>query len=191
MFVIVGLGNPGKKYEGTRHNMGFLTIDRIADAHQIKVDKIKHKALVGDGIISGQKVMLVKPQTFMNSSGESVREVVDYYKVPMENLILIYDDIDLPTGALRIRMKGSSGTHNGMKSVIYQIQDDNFPRIRIGIGKSDTIDLINYVTGRVTNEEAKILTETLDKAAEAAICIVTDGVEKAMSKYNYNISEDK
>ena len=126
MIVIAGLGNPGKKYENTRHNMGFLTIDRIAEKIDIKVNKIKHRALVGDGFISGHKVLLVKPQTYMNLSGESLREVMNYYNVDIEDLIVIYDDFDIETGSLRIRKKGSAGSHNGMKSVIYQLKNDGF-----------------------------------------------------------------
>ena len=136
MYVIVGLGNPGKKYENTRHNMGFMAIDLLADKFGIKVDKIKHKALIGEGRIANQKVLLAKPQTYMNLSGESVREILSYYKVDVENLIVIYDDIDIPTGTIRIRKFGSAGTHNGMRSVVYQLKSDRFPRIRVGIGLS-------------------------------------------------------
>ena len=129
MYVIAGLGNPGKKYENTRHNMGFITIDQLAEKHNIKTDKLKFKALVGEGRIAGQKVLLVKPQTYMNLSGESIREVMNFYKLEPENLIVIYDDIDIEAGTLRIRKFGSAGTHNGMKSVVYQLQSDRFPRI--------------------------------------------------------------
>ena len=149
MIVIAGLGNPGKKYENTRHNMGFLTIDRIAEKNDIKVNKIKHRALVGDGFISGHKVLLVKPQTYMNLSGESLREVMNYYNVDIEDLIVIYDDFDIETGSLRIRKKGSAGSHNGMKSVIYQLKNDGFPRVRVGIGKSGSLDWKDFVLGKV------------------------------------------
>ena len=125
MYIIAGLGNPGKKYENTRHNMGFLVVDKLAEKNDIKVNKIKHKALVGDGFISDQKVLLVKPQTYMNLSGDSLREVVNYYNIDMENLIVIYDDFDLETGDLRIRKKGSAGSHNGMKSIIQQLQSQD------------------------------------------------------------------
>jgi PTH1 family peptidyl-tRNA hydrolase len=135
MYIIVGLGNPGKKYENTKHNIGFITLDLLAERNDIKINKIKHKALVGEGFISGLKVLLVKPQTFMNLSGNSVREVMEYYKEDIEKLIVVYDDVDIPMGRLRIRKKGSAGTHNGMKSIIYDLQDDGFPRVRIGIGK--------------------------------------------------------
>lgn len=184
MFVIAGLGNPGKRYESTRHNMGFLAIDQIAEKCGIKVNKIKHKALVGDGIISGQKVLLVKPQTYMNLSGESLREVVSYYDVEPENLIVIYDDLDLETGALRIRKKGSAGSHNGMKSVIYQLQTESFARIRIGIGKSGGLDWKDFVTGRVSKDEGRLLEDAIAKGADAAIAIITDGIDRAMNEYN-------
>ena len=184
MYVIAGLGNPGKKYEDTRHNMGFLVLDEFAKNHGISLTKIKHKALVGEGRIWGEKVLLVKPQTYMNLSGESLREVVSYYDVPMNNLIVVYDDLDLETGALRIRKKGSSGSHNGMKSVIYQLQSDAFPRIRIGIGASDGEDWKDFVTGKVSQKEAGILAETIKKAAESIDCILKDGIDIAMNRYN-------
>ena len=184
MYVIAGLGNPGRQYEKTRHNMGFMVADVFAAAHGIDVRRIKHKALVGEGRIRGEKVLVFKPQTYMNLSGESLREVVNYYDVPMENLIVIYDDMDLETGALRIRKKGSSGSHNGMKSVIYQLQSDEFPRIRIGIGSPAEDDWKDFVTGQVTDKEAKILSETIKNAADALDCIITDGIDIAMNKFN-------
>ncbi|MCF0144361.1 MAG: aminoacyl-tRNA hydrolase [Firmicutes bacterium] len=184
MYVIAGLGNPGKKYETTRHNMGFLVLDEFADRHGIKVTKIKHKALIGEGRIAGEKVLLVKPQTYMNLSGESLREIVSYYDVPVENLLVIYDDMDIPTGAIRIRKKGSSGSHNGMKSVIYQLQSDGFPRMRIGIGKTSGEDWKDFVTGKVSKKEADVLTETIKKAAEAVDCILEDGIDIAMNRFN-------
>ena len=184
MYVIAGLGNPGKQYEKTRHNMGFMVVDAFAAAHGIDVRRIKHKALVGEGRIAGEKVLIVKPQTYMNLSGESLREVMNYYDVPMENLIVVYDDMDLETGTLRIRKKGSSGSHNGMKSVIYQLQSDEFPRVRVGIGSASGDEWKDYVTGQVTEKEAKILTETIRNAADALECIITDGIDIAMNRYN-------
>jgi PTH1 family peptidyl-tRNA hydrolase len=146
LFLIVGLGNPGPRYDNTRHNVGFDAVDLLAARQGIKITKLKHKALIGEGFIEGKKVMLVKPQTFMNCSGESVRDIIEWYKIPVNNIILIYDDVDLEPGRVRVRSKGSSGTHNGMKSVIYQIQSDQFPRIRIGIGKApENWDLADYV----------------------------------------------
>lgn len=184
MYIIVGLGNPGKKYENTRHNIGFITVDYIADELGIKINKSKNKALVGEGNISGQKVLLVKPQTYMNLSGEAVRELVSYYKIDLSNLIVIYDDIDIEKGAVRIRAKGSAGTHNGMRSVIYQLQDDNFPRVRIGIGNSEEIPLVNYVVGGFTKEEVSIMEDAVVRAAKGTISIIEDGIELAMSRYN-------
>ena len=177
-------GNPGKKYAHTRHNIGFITIDQLAEKHNIKVDKLKFKALVAEGRIADQKVLLVKPQTYMNLSGESLREVMHFYKLPPEQLIVIYDDIDLEAGALRIRKFGSSGTHNGMRSVVYQIQSDRFPRIRIGIGKSEKKNLVDFVIGGFTKEEVPALEEAVTKAACAVECILEDGIDRAMNQYN-------
>ena len=184
MYVIAGLGNPGKKYENTRHNMGFITIDQLAEKHNIKVDKLKFKALVGEGRIAGQKVMLVKPQTYMNLSGESIREVMNFYKLEPENLIVIYDDIDIEAGTLRIRKFGSAGTHNGMKSVVYQLQSDRFPRIRLGIGSQKKGDLVNFVIGGFSKEEVPVLEDAVNHAVLATECIIEDGIDKAMNQYN-------
>ena len=191
MYVIAGLGNPGRQYEKTRHNMGFLVVDEFAAAHGIDVRRIKHKALIGEGRIAGEKILLVKPQTYMNLSGESLREVMAYYDVPMENLIVVYDDMDLETGTLRIRKKGSSGSHNGMKSVIYQLQSDEFPRIRIGIGSTSGDEWKDYVTGQVTEKEAGILAETIRNAAAALECILTDGIDIAMNRLNTSKKHDE
>ena len=193
MYVIAGLGNPGKKYENTRHNMGFLVLDEFAYRHGIKVNKIKHKALIGEGRIGGQKVLLVKPQTYMNLSGESLREIMAYYNVPIENLIVIYDDMDLETGSLRIRKKGSSGSHNGMKNIIYNLQDDNFPRIRIGIGTAGGLDWKDFVCGKVSadSEEARTLADTITKAAQAIDCILEEGIDMAMNRFNTGKKKEK
>ena len=184
MFVIAGLGNPGKKYENTRHNMGFITIDQLASKHDIKVDKLKFKALVGEGRIAGQKVVLVKPQTYMNLSGESIREIMHFYKLEPEELIVIYDDIDIETGSVRIRKFGSAGTHNGMKSVVYQLQSDRFPRIRIGIGDKRKGNLADFVTGGFSKDEVPILEEAVASSINAVECIVVSGIDKAMNQYN-------
>jgi PTH1 family peptidyl-tRNA hydrolase len=183
--VIIGLGNPGNKYENTRHNVGFSALDVISGKHGIKIDRLKHRAFTGDGSVKGERVLLVKPQTYMNLSGESVRDIVEWYKLPMENIIVIYDDVDLPVGTVRIRPKGSSGTHNGMKSVIYQLQSDDFPRIRIGIGKApEGWDLADYVLSKFNGEESKDVRQSIERAADAAITIVTVGVAAAMNLYN-------
>lgn len=184
MYIIAGLGNPGKKYENTRHNMGFIAIDLLAEEFGIKVDKLKFKSLVGEGRIAGQRVLLMKPQTYMNLSGEAIREAVNFYKIDPGELIVIYDDIDIPTGTFRIRKKGSAGTHNGMRSVVYQIQSDQFPRIRVGIGSETKMDLINYVVGGISKSERELLEDSLVKSAKAAACIVEKGIDKAMNEYN-------
>ena len=185
IFVIAGLGNPGGKYENTRHNVGFDAIDLLSQKYGIKVSKLKHKALIGDGVIKNERVLLVKPQTFMNLSGESIRDLVDWFKVPMERLIVIYDDVDLPLGKVRIRPSGSSGTHNGMRSVIYQLQKDDFPRVRIGIDKApEGWELADYVLSRFSPEERKTINGAISNAADAAAAIVCSGVNTAMNLYN-------
>ena len=193
MVVIVGLGNPGKKYDNTRHNIGFITLDYLADKNDIKINKIKHKALVGEGHISGQKVLLVKPQTYMNLSGNSVREVMEYYKVEPEDLIVVYDDVDIPAGYLRIRKKGSAGTHNGMRSIIYDLQSDQFPRVRIGIGADRRMGLANYVLGGFGKEEKKLMEDAVERAAKAVEAILKEGIDIAMGEYNIKpkAEEDK
>ena len=191
MYIIVGLGNPGKKYENTRHNMGSIAVDLLAEEYGIKVDKIKFKALVGEGRIAGRKVLLVKPQTYMNLSGQSVMEVMNYYKEDIENLIVIYDDIDIPTGSIRLRKKGSAGTHNGMRNIVYLLQDDGFPRIRVGIGSDKKVDLIDYVTSGVTKKEKDLLEDALTRAAKAAACIVEKGIDKAMNEYNIRLKKEE
>ncbi len=193
-FVIAGLGNPGREYETTRHNMGFMVIDILADKTGIDVKKLKHKALYGTGTIDGHKVMLVKPQTYMNLSGESIREIMRYYKVPVENLLVIYDDIDIEAGTLRIRKKGSAGTHNGMKSIIYQLGSDEFPRIRVGIGDKRKGDLKDYVIGSLGKKEAEELAPVLNTCADACCCFVQKGIDRAMNEHNSRnkkVGEDK
>ena len=184
MYIIAGLGNPGKQYENTKHNVGFLTIDVLAEKLGIRVSKIKHKALTGEGFISGEKVILVKPQTYMNLSGESIREILSFYKADPERLVVIYDDIDLPKGSLRIRKKGSAGTHNGMKSIIYQIVSEDFPRVRIGIGGERKGDLADYVISGFRKEDRKTVEDSILRAADAVICTVEKGIDIAMGEYN-------
>ena len=184
MKIIAGLGNPGKEYENTTHNVGFLTIDILAEKYDIKVNKIKFKGLVGEGMIGTEKVILVKPQTYMNLSGQCIREIVAFYKLDMEDLVVIYDDIDLPMGNLRIRKKGSAGTHNGMRSIIYDLQDDGFPRVRVGIGGERKGDLANYVISGFSGDDRKLIEEAIVKAADAVTCLVEDGIDRAMVDYN-------
>ena len=184
MYVIVGLGNPGRKYEQTRHNIGFITLDQLAEKYGIRINRIKHKALIGEGQIAGDKVVLVKPQTYMNLSGNSVREVVSFYKLDTKDLIVVYDDIDLPAGRIRIRERGSAGTHNGMRSVIYDLADDDFPRVRIGIGGERRMELADYVTGGFRKEEKEVMEDAVLRAVEALECIVEKGVPAAMNLFN-------
>ncbi len=184
MYIIVGLGNPGKKYENTRHNIGFITVDYLAARHNIKVNKIKHKALIGEGHIDGNKVMIVKPQTFMNLSGRSIREIMAYYKEDIQNLIVIYDDIDIEAGTIRIRKKGSAGTHNGMRSIIYELMTDDFPRIRIGIGRDENIQLRDYVLENFRKEEIKIMGDVVKNACAAVEALIVKSIDAAMNEYN-------
>ena len=186
MFIIAGLGNPTKEYEHTRHNVGFDTIDIIAEKYHIGMGEKKHKAIIGKGHIEGQKVILVKPQTFMNLSGESIREIVDYYKIDEESeLIVIYDDISLAPGKLRIRKKGSAGGHNGIKNIIAQLGTQNFCRIKVGVGeKPKGWDLADYVLGHFNSEETKLMQEAFATAAEATATILTEDIDAAMNRYN-------
>lgn len=185
-FLIVGLGNPGRQYEATRHNIGFEVIDYLSKEHKIKVNKIKFKALLGEGTLGGQRVILAKPQTFMNLSGESVREITSYYKIPAERTIIVYDDISLPTGSIRIRAKGSAGGHNGMKSIIYQLQTDEFPRLRIGVGapQHENYDLADYVLGHFGNGESEDIINAVKTAPDALISMMCEGIDKAGAKFN-------
>lgn len=185
MYIVVGLGNPGEKYRYTRHNVGFMTLDYFADVHKISISKIKHKAVIGESVLGEEKIVLAKPQTYMNLSGESVYELMNWYKEDTSRLIVVYDDIDLDTGKIRIRPSGSSGTHNGMKSVIYLLNSDNFPRVRIGIGKPpEHIDLADYVTSRFNDEDIPLMEEAIKKASLAIEEIIKNGVSSAMNKYN-------
>ncbi|MDD3251652.1 MAG: aminoacyl-tRNA hydrolase [Lachnospiraceae bacterium] len=185
MYLIAGLGNPTKEYDKTRHNVGFASIDVLADKYGIDISERKHKALCGKGVIEGQKVLLVKPQTFMNLSGESIREAVDYYKITPEEIIVIYDDISLEPGQLRIRLKGSAGGHNGIKNIIAQLGSQEFPRIKVGVGaKPPRMDLAAYVLSRFSAGEQKLMDEAFRDAADAAVMMMTEGAERAMNHYN-------
>lgn len=185
MKVIVGLGNPTKQYEGTRHNVGFSVIYELSDRYGIAVDAKKHKAVIGTGVIEGHKVVLAMPQTYMNLSGESVRALMDYYKCDLEDLIVIYDDISLDVGKLRIRAKGSAGGHNGIKNIIAHLGTQEFSRIRVGIGeKPPRMDLADYVLGRFTREEQPLIREAAKKAAEAVVDMMEHDVAHAMNQYN-------
>lgn len=185
MYLIAGLGNPGREYAGTRHNIGFDTITRLCDIHGIKLDERKHKGLCGKGIIGGEKVLLVQPQTFMNLSGECIREAADFYKIERDQIIVIYDDISLPVGKMRVRAKGSAGGHNGMKSIIAHLGSEEFARVRIGIGeKPEGWNLADYVLGRFPAEELPVLRDTVGQAADAVEMIVQNGIGMAMNRFN-------
>ena len=193
MFIIVGLGNPGKEYENTRHNPGFNSIDVLANKYNISIREAEHKALVGKGYIEGQKVILVKPQTYMNNSGEAVREITDYYKVdPESELIVLYDDISLPVGTLRIRDKGSAGGHNGIKSLIAHLGTQVFLRIKVGVGdKIPEMDLVNHVLGHFNKDDSEVMRESFIKAAEATVLMLSGDIEKAMNIYNKKPKKEK
>ncbi len=184
MHMIVGLGNPGKQYEFTRHNAGFLCLDYLAAKYDIKVNKIKFKSLVGEGNIKGEKVILLKPTTFMNLSGEAVVQAAGFYKIDVSDIIVVYDDISLPLGSLRIREKGSAGSHNGMKNIIYLLGKDNFPRIRLGVGANGDRDLADYVLGKFSKEELKDFSASVEDAAEAISYMLKGETQKAMNLYN-------
>ena len=185
-FMIVGLGNPGKQYENTRHNAGFLAVDTIAQKHHTDINRIKFKGLVGECSLGGKKALLLKPSTFMTLSGQSVREAMQFYKLPPEKVLVIFDDINLEPGKLRIRRKGSDGGHNGMKNIIYLSGSDQFPRIKLGVGKKPhpNYDLADWVLSRFTEKEREALSTALDNAAAAAELIAKGDIDRAMNLYN-------
>ncbi len=185
MYIIAGLGNPTSKYEHTRHNVGFDVIDCLAEEYHISVDTKKHRALLGKGMIGKEKVILVKPQTFMNLSGESIREVLEYYKTDPSELIVIYDDISLVPGQIRVRGKGSAGGHNGIKNIILQLATQEFPRIKVGVGEKPAhMDLADHVLGRFNKEDGILVEEAKRNAVKAVACILENGVEAAMNAFN-------
>lgn len=191
MKIIAGLGNPGREYEKTKHNVGFMTVDLLAERLGISVTRLKFKALIGDGRIGTEKVIIVKPQTYMNLSGDSIREIMNFYKLDPEDLIVIYDDIDIPVGTLRIRQKGSAGTHNGMRSVVSQLGSEAFPRVRVGIGSENRGDLVNYVISGFKGSDKDNVRQAIEKAADAVECMVREGVSMAMNKYNTKKAKKK
>ena len=185
MYVIAGLGNPGREYEGTRHNVGFMTLDALGDKYNIDVREKAFKGLIGKGVIEGNKVILVKPQTYMNSSGESIRAAADYYKVDPEDILIVYDDISLAPGQLRIRAKGSAGGHNGIKSIIAHLGTQEFPRVKVGVGeKPARMDLADYVLGHFSKEEQATMDDAVKEAADAVCEIVNVGIAQAMNDHN-------
>lgn len=183
MFLIVGLGNPGKEYSNTRHNIGFDVIDFMAEKYNISINRTKFKGIYGEGTIRGEKVILLKPTTYMNLSGESIRQVVDFYKIEKDNIVVIYDDISLEVGRMRIRAKGSAGGHNGIKSIIAHTGDDIFPRIKVGVGAPKD-DLVSHVLGRFSKDERVLLNQVIEAATNATETIIGKGVSEAMNLFN-------
>ena len=185
-WLVVGLGNPGREYENTRHNAGFLTMDVLAEKLGCKIDRLKFKSLCGDAMIGEKRVLLMKPTTFMNNSGEAVREAMSFYKIPIQRVLVIFDDISLDVGRLRIRRQGSDGGHNGIKSILYLTGQDAFPRIKVGVGKKPRpdYDLAAWVLGRFPKELTETLDDVFERAATAAMMIVEGNIEKAMNQFN-------
>lgn len=190
MFIIAGLGNPKREYDNTRHNIGFAVIDALADEFGIRVMDVKHKAMLGKGIINGNKVILAKPLTYMNLSGESIRELVEYYKIDIETeLIILSDDVSLPPGQIRIRKRGSAGGHNGLKNIIQNLGSEEFQRIRLGVGeKPKGYDLADYVLGHFTGDEAPFIKEGLKKALAAVELLLEGEIDRAMNEFNRKVS---
>lgn len=183
MYLIVGLGNPGKDYEETRHNVGFDILDLVSQKYNIHMSRIKFKGMYGEGKIGNEKVVLLKPVTFMNLSGESVKEVCDFYKIPNEKVIVIYDDISLDVGRIRIRKSGSAGGHNGIKNIIFNLSTDVFPRVKVGVG-APRGDLISHVLGKFSNNDRVELEKVFNSVADAINCIIINGVSEAMNSFN-------
>lgn len=184
-YIVVGLGNPGSQYENTRHNAGFITIDTLASKLDVKVDRIKYKSLCGTAVINNKKVLLMKPSTYMNNSGQAVTEAMNFFKIPAEKVIVIFDDISLDVGKMRIRRKGSDGGHNGIKNIIYLSGSDMFPRIKIGIGhKPEKWNLADWVLSSFSENEMKLLKETAEKACDTVSLIIDGKTDKAMNLYN-------
>ncbi len=184
MYLIVGLGNPGAEYVGTRHNVGFEVIDRLARRHNISVQKRTLQCVMGDGVIAGERVLLMRPMTFMNLSGEAVGAVARYYKVEPLKIIIILDEVALPTGQLRLRYQGSAGGHNGLASIIQHIQTNEVPRVRIGVGAARPGKMVGHVLSRFPAEETEVMEETYLRAADAVECAVREGFEMAMNRFN-------
>ena len=185
-WLVVGLGNPGPKYEWTRHNMGFLVIDQLADRADIPVQKLKFQALTNTALIGGQSVLLMKPTTYMNLSGQAVGQAARFYKIPADHVLVISDDVSLPAGKLRIRGGGSAGGHNGLKNIIQHLGSDKFPRIKVGVGspKQAGFEVVDWVIGKPMGEDQKVLTDALDRAVTAVPVLISQGVDRAMNRFN-------
>lgn len=185
MYLIAGLGNPEPEYSRTRHNMGFDVINQIASKYEIELTRTKFNGIYGSGTIEGKKVILLKPQTYMNLSGQSIKPFIDFYKIPLENVLVVYDDMDVEIGSIKLRKKGGPGTHNGAKSVVHELVSEDFPRIRVGIGKPvDEYDAIDYVIGKLEDETYTKLEEGIHKAAKAVEEYLKNGIDMAMNKFN-------
>lgn len=184
MKFIVGLGNPGKEYHNTRHNLGFMVLDYIADIENFKFNKIKFKSIIGEININGEKCIFIKPMTFMNRSGQAIREIVDFYKLELDDLLVIYDDIDIPLGNIRIRKEGSAGSHNGMKDILYHLKTDAFARLRIGLGNQKEMNLRDYVLFPFSKDEIPVIKDSIELASDAVKMFLKEGVDKAMNIYN-------
>ena len=184
MKIIIGLGNPGVKYENTRHNAGFMVLDKLAQKCNLEFNQEKFSAYFAKGKVKGEDVILLKPTTYMNNSGFALRQCLDFYKVGMENVIVIYDDVDLPVGKLRLRQKGSAGGHNGIKSIISCGFSNEFDRIRVGVGKDPQIDMIHWVLGKFKEEERPLLKEAIEQSAQAAYYSLTHSFMDTMNQYN-------
>ncbi|HJA62716.1 MAG TPA: aminoacyl-tRNA hydrolase [Candidatus Intestinimonas stercoravium] len=185
-WLVVGLGNPGDKYEGTRHNAGFMVIDQLAEGLKIPVQRLKFKALTNTAEIAGHKVLLMKPVTYMNLSGEAVGEAAAFYKVPPERILVLSDEVSLAPGKIRVRRSGSAGGHNGLKDIIAHLGTDQFPRIRVGVGQKPhpDYDMADWVLGRFQGEDKKAVEAAVERAAGAVACLIEKGVDQAMSRYN-------
>ena len=185
-WLVVGLGNPGQKYANTRHNMGFLTVDLLAEKAGVKLNKVKFKSAYNIMNFAGCKCLVMKPQTYMNLSGEAVREAVQFYKIPADHVLVIYDDISLPVGKLRVRPTGSAGGHNGIKNIIAHLGTQDFPRVKIGVGAPEGggAEMVDWVIGAPSQAERKVLVESFEKAIQAAACIIEHGCQQAMNDFN-------
>ena len=185
-WLVVGLGNPGSKYEWTRHNMGFLVVDELAERLSIPVQRLKFKALTNTAVLGGKSVLLMKPTTYMNLSGEAVGQAARFYKIPPERVLVISDDVALPQGKLRVRRSGSAGGHNGLKNIISHLGTDQFPRIKVGVGQkpSPDSDMVNWVLGTFTGQDRKVMEETIGRAADAVTVLLQHGIDQAMASYN-------
>jgi len=185
-WLVVGLGNPGSKYEWTRHNMGFLVVDELAERLSIPVQRLKFKALTNTAVLGGKSVLLMKPTTYMNLSGEAVGQAARFYKIPPERVLVISDDVALPQGKLRVRRSGSAGGHNGLKNIIAHLGTDQFPRIKVGVGQkpSPDSDMVNWVLGTFTGQDRKVMEEAIGRAADAVTVLLQHGIEQAMASYN-------